>query len=108
MPAYTIVTTSIAQGSDEAEVSTLTDEFVNETEALGYSRRMADEMLGLVQQLSLDLDYSTVGLYVGDVIDEDPDPAHPSLIGLWVLDQDGPSFVLAEEFRQGATQPAVP
>ena len=42
MPAYTIVTTSATQGSDAAEVSTLTDEFINESEALGYSRRMAE------------------------------------------------------------------
>jgi hypothetical protein len=77
MPAFTIVTTSATQGSDAGEVSTLTDEFVNESEALGYSRRMAEEMVGLAHQLSLDFDYSNVGLYDGDLIDEelDPDPS---------------------------------
>jgi hypothetical protein len=104
MPAYTIVTTSATQGSDAAEVSTLTNEFVNESEGLGYSRRMAEEMLDLAEQLSLDFDYSNVGLYDGDLVDEELDPAHPSFIGMWVLDDDGPAFVPADEFREGATE----
>jgi hypothetical protein len=104
MPAYTIVTTSAAQDSDAAEVNTLTDEFTSESEALGYSRRMADEMLGLAHQLSLDFDYSNVGLYDGDLIDLDVDPSHPSLIGVWVLDDDGAVFVPADEFREGAAE----
>ena len=62
MPAYTIVTTSATHGSDAAEVNTLADDFANESEALGYSRRMAHEMLSLAAQLSLDFDYSNVGL----------------------------------------------
>lgn len=103
MPAYTIVTTSAAQGSDAAEVSTLTDEFSNESEALGYSRRMAEEMLGLAHQLSLDFDYSNVGLYDGDLIDELLDPSHASFIGAWVLDEEGCAFVPADEFRGGDT-----
>ena len=104
MPAFTIVTTSATQGSDAAEVSTLADEFVNESEALGYSRRMAEEMVGLAHQLSLDFDYSNVGLYEGDLIDEDPDPAHPSFVGAWVLDEEGVAFVPADEFRDSATE----
>jgi hypothetical protein len=102
MPAYTIVTTSATQGSDAAEVSTLTDEFVNESEALGYSRRMAEEIVGMAHQLSLDFDYSNVGLYEGDLIDEDLDPAHASFIGAWVLDEEGAAFVPAGEFLEGA------
>ena len=104
MPAYTIVTTSAVQESNAAEVSSLTDEFTSEGEALGYSRRMADEMIGLAQQLSLDFDYSNVGLYDGDLIDEDVDPSHPSLIGVWVLDDDGAAFVPADEFRDSAAE----
>lgn len=107
MPAYTIVTTSATQGSDAAEVNTLTDEFDNESEALGYSRRMADEMLGLAHQLSLDFDYSNVGVYDGDLIDEDVDPSHSALIGVWVLEDDGAAFVAAEEFREGAAEPVL-
>jgi len=104
MPAYTVVTISAAQDSDAAEVNTLSDDFANESEALGYSRRMADEMLGLANQLSLDFDYSNVSLYEGDLIDEDVDPSHPALIGVWVLDDDGAAFVPADEFRDGATE----
>ena len=104
MPAYTIVTTSATQGSDAAEVSTLTDEFVDESEALGYSRRMADEMVDLAHQLSLDFDYSNVGLYEGDLVDEEPDPAHPSFRGVWVLDDEGSAFVTADEFRDTAPE----
>lgn len=107
MPAYTIVTTSATQGSDAAEVSTLTDEFINESEALGYSRRMAEEMLGLAHQLSLDFDYSNVGLYEGDLIDEDLDPAHPALIGVWILENEGAAFVSADEFREGEAEPVL-
>ena len=106
MPAYTIVTTSAAQGSDAAEMNTLTDDFGTEAEAVGYSRRMADEMLGLAAQLSLDFDYSNVALYDGDLLDEDLDPDHPALIGVWVLDEDGCAFVPADEFRDAVTEPA--
>jgi hypothetical protein len=104
MPAYTIVTTSATQGSDAAEVSTLTNDFSNESEGLGYSRRMAEEMLDLADQLSLDFDYSNVGLYDGDLVDEELDPAHPSFIGMWVLDDESATFIPADEFRQGATE----
>lgn len=107
MPAYTIVTTSATQGSDAAEVSTLTNEFVNESESLGYSRRMAEEMLDMAAQLSLDFDYSNVGLYDGDLIDEELDPEHPSFIGMWVLDDDGAAFVPADEFRGVAAEAEV-
>ena len=100
MAQYTIVSTSAAEGSDAAEVSTLADEFANESEVLGYSRRMAEEMLGLANQLSLDFDYSNVGVYAGDLVDEDLDPEHPAFLGMWVLDEDGAAYVPAEEFRQ--------
>jgi hypothetical protein len=46
MPAYTLVTTTATQGTEAIEVSTLSDDFANESEAMGYSRRMAEEMVG--------------------------------------------------------------
>ncbi|MET3667230.1 hypothetical protein [Caulobacter sp. 1776] len=100
MTAFTIVTTTATQGSDAAEVSTLSDDFTNESEALGYSRRMADEMVGMAHQLSLDFDFSTVGLYEGDMIDEEIEPTHAAFLGAWVLDEDGAAFVGADEFRE--------
>lgn len=99
MPAFTIVTTSATQGADAAEVSTLTDEFGDRSEALGYSRRMADDMVGYAHQLNLDFDFSTVGLYEGDLLDEDVDPSHPAFIGAWVLDDEGATFIPADEFN---------
>lgn len=108
MPPYTIVSTSVSQGSDAAEVSTLADEFANESEVLGYSRRMAEEMLELAAQLALDFDFSNVGVYEGDLVDEDLDPAHPAFIGAWLLEDDGAAYVPADEFRRAATDPAAP
>lgn len=104
MPSFTIVTTSATRGSEAAEVNTLTDEFGDVSEAVGYSRRMAEEMLGLAEQLQLDFDYSNVGLYDGDLLDEDLDPTHPAFIGIWVLDDEGAAFVPAAEFHDSAAQ----
>ena len=104
MSAYTIVTTSAAQGSEAVEVNTLTDEFTNESEALGYSRRMAEEIIGLAPQLLLDFDYSNVGLYEGDLLDEDLNPEHPSFMGMWVLDDEGAAFIPADEFNAEAPE----
>ncbi len=104
MSAFTIVTTTATQGSDSAEVSTLSDDFLNESEALGYSRRMAEEMVGMAHQLSLDFDFSTVGLYEGDLIDEAIDPTHAAFLGAWVLDEEGVAFLGADEFREGSDE----
>lgn len=104
MPAYTIVTTSAAQGSDAAEVNTLVDDFANESEAVGYARRMADEMLGLAGQLALDFDYSNVAIHEGDLIDEELEPADPSFVGMWVLDEAGAAFVGADEIGEDAAE----
>lgn len=108
MPAYTIVTTSATEGSEAAEVSTLADEFVDASEALGYSRRMAEEMVSMARQLMLDFDYSNVGLYEGDLLEEDLNPEHSSFIGIWVLDEDGAAFVTAEEFDAGEVEADAP
>ena len=99
MPAYTIVTTSATEGSEAAEVNTLTDDFANESEAVGYSRRMAEEMIGMAGQLLLDFDYSNVGLYDGDLLDEDLNPEHPAFLGMWVLEDEGAAFIPADEFN---------
>jgi len=104
MPAYTIVTTTATQGAEAVEVSTLSDDFENDSEVMGYSRRMAEEMVGMAHQLSLDFDYSNIGLFDGDLFDEDLTPDHPAFRGLWVLDDDGAAFVTPEEFREGAAE----
>ena len=104
MSAYTIVTTSAVQGSEAAEVNTLTDDYSNASEALGYARRMADEMIELAAQLLLDFDYSNVAVYDGDLLDEELTPDQPALIGAWVLDDEGSAFVPADEFREGSSE----
>jgi hypothetical protein len=104
MPAFTIVTTSATLGSEAMEISTLSDDFLNQSEAQGYSRRMAEEMVGMAHQMSMDFDFSTVGLYEGDLVDEEIDPSHAAFLGAWVLDEEGVAFVDAEEFRQGPTE----
>lgn len=104
MPAFTIVTTTATQNVDAVEVSTLSDEFTNESEAVGYARRMAEEMIGMANQLSLDFDYSSVGLYDGDLFNEDLTPDHAAFRGLWSLDDEGATFVTPEEFREGEAE----
>jgi hypothetical protein len=103
MTSFTIVTTTATRDTEAVEVSTLSDDFANESEAAGYSRRMAEEMVGFAQQLSLDFDYSNIALYDGDLFEEDLNPDHPAFRGMWVLDDDGPAFVTPDEFRDGAT-----
>ena len=98
MTVYTIVSTSATQGQEEAEVNSLTDEFTNESEVIGYSRRMAEEMVEMAEQLQMDFDYSSVGLYEGDLIDEELTPEHAAFVGLWVLDGQGPEYVSAAEY----------
>ena len=100
MHAFTIVTTTATQNIDAVEVSTLADDFTNESEVIGYARRMAEEMIGMAHQLSLDFDYSSVGIYDGDLFDEDLNPDHPAFRGLWSLDDEGAAFVTPEEFRE--------
>lgn len=97
MPAFTIVTTTATQDVETVEVSTLADEFANESEAVGYSRRMAEEMVRFADQLSLDFDYSNVGVYEGDLLDEELTPDHAGFRGLWALDEDGPAFLTPEQ-----------
>ena len=63
-------------------------------------RRMAEEMVGLAHQLAMDFDYSNVSIYDGDLVDEDLDPQHPAFLGLWVLNEEGPAFVAAEDFDE--------
>lgn len=100
MPVFTIVTTTATRDVETVEVSTLADDFANDSEAIGYSRRMAEEMVGLAAQLSLDFDYSNVSVYEGELLDEDLTPDHPGFQGLWALDDAGPAFVTADELGE--------
>jgi predicted hydrolase (HD superfamily) len=107
MPVFTIVTTTATRDVETVEVSTLADEFANESEAIGYSRRMAEEMVRFAEQLSLDFDYSSVGVYEGELLDEELTPDHPGCRGLWALDDDGPAFVTPEELGENGAEAEV-
>ena len=98
MSVYTIVMITASQGDENAEVDTLTEEFGSEAEVIGYTRRMADELVGLADDLKLEFEYSSISIHKGDVIDEDLTPEHESFMGLWVLDEEGPEYVTAEEY----------
>ena len=100
MPTYTIVTTTATQGSDEAEFDTHIDEFENDSEVIGYSRRLAEEMFALADQLTLDFDYSNVSLYEGELGDEALGSGHEAFIGLWFFADDGAGYASAEALRQ--------
>lgn len=116
MPMFTIVSTSVSHGSDEAELDVVADEFSVEAEAVGYARRVADETHRMAAQLKLDFDYSHVCLFEGDLGEEETlDPSHPALVGMWWYGEDGTDWADADAVRAGAegeepaaTTPAEP
>ena len=106
MAVYTIISTSVSQGSDEAELDLVVDEFSAEAEATGYARRMADETLGMAEQLSLDFEYSHVAVYNGDVSEEQADPSHPGLVGMWWYAEEGAEWASADSLAAVAVDTA--
>ena len=103
MPVFTVVSTSVSQGSDEAELDVVADEFSVEAEAVGYARRIADENHRMAAQLKLDFDYSHVCVFEGDLgEDETLDPSHPALIGMWWYGEDGTDWADADSVRADA------
>ncbi len=113
MSTYTIVTTTATQGRDELELDVHIDEFDNDSEVVGYSRRVAEEMFSLADQLSLDFDYSNVSLYDVAVGDEDLDVNHSAFFGMWFFADDGVSYATAEALREAdhdesSSAPAAP
>lgn len=102
MPLYTIVATTVSQGSEEAELDTHVDEYDSEGEVIGYARRMAEEMFGMADQLQLDFDYSNISLFAGDHGDAEIDGDDPSFIGMWFLADDGAGWASANTLREAA------
>ncbi len=112
MTTYTIVASTVAQGSQEAELDTHVDDFTSTDEVIGYARRMAEEMYALTEQLNLDLDYSNVSLFDGDQSDEEVDADAAAFIGMWFFDEDGVGYASAEALRnageEGEPEAALP
>ena len=104
MPLFTIVATSVSEGSDEAELDVVADEFSVEAEAVGYARRVADETHRMAKQLKLDFDYSHVCVFEGDLGEEETlDPSHPALVGMWWYGEDGTDWADADAVRADAS-----
>ena len=40
----------------------------------------------------------------GDLLDEDLDPAHAAFVGIWILDDEGAAFILADDFRESMAE----
>jgi hypothetical protein len=104
MTTYTIIASTVAQGSQEAELDTHVDDFNNQDEVIGYARRMAEEMFALTEQLNLDLDYSNVSIFDGDQGDVDVDADAESFVGMWFFDEEGTGYASAEALRHAAEE----
>ena len=83
-------------------------EFSVEAEAVGYARRMADETHNMAEQLALDTEYSHVAVYEGDVSEEQVDPSHPSLVGMWWYAEEGAEWADAASLSASANDDAEP
>lgn len=100
MPAFTIVSTSLSQGSDTAEVDNREGDFRSADEAIGYARRVAEELFELAGELALEFDYSQVAIYDGEVEPAEFDVADPALTGVWLFFEDGIAWSSAEDLRK--------
>ena len=108
MPTFTIVATTVSQGSEEAELDTHVDDYDSEGEVIGYARRMAEEMFGMADQLQLDFDYSNISIYAGDHGDAEIDAGDASLIGMWFLADDGAGYASAQTLKEAAERAEEP
>jgi len=99
MPDFTVIAVSATKGADEAELDVVGADFESAAEAKGYARRMAEEVHQLSGQLDLDFDYSHVSVFEGEV-EDDVDLNHPSLVGVWLYDEDGVGWSTAADLRE--------
>ena len=105
MPEFTIIAVSVARGAEEAELDVVGTEFGSAAEAIGYARRMAEESQQLAVQLDLDVDYSHVSVFEGEVADE-IGLTHPALVGAWFYDDEGVAWSTAAAIRDVEEEPA--
>lgn len=107
MPLFSVVSTTVAQGGETAEVDISSGEFRSLDEGIGYARRIAEELFGLADQLALDFEYSQVALYEGDVDPPELDIDEPSFLGMWMLVDDGAAWADAQALRDDAAEDAA-
>ncbi len=108
MPTFSIVSTTVAQGSETAEVDTSEADFRSPDEAAGYARRMAEELFELSEQLALDFEYTQVAVYEGETEAQELDIDDPALVGIWMFVDDGIAWSDAQALRDEAAAEAPP
>lgn len=100
MPTFTIVSTALSQGSENAEVDTRNGDFRSADEAIGYGRRVAEETFELAGELALEFDYSQVAIYQDEAEAAELDIHDPGPLGLWLFFEDGIAWSDAEALRE--------
>ena len=106
MPSFSVVSTSVALGGETAEVDTSRADFRSPDEAIGYARRVAEEMFELAEQLALDFDYTQVAVYEGEAEPQELDIGDPGLVGVWMFVEDGVAWADAQTLRDEAAAEA--
>lgn len=99
MPTFTVIATTLSQGSDDAEIDARSGDFRSPDEAIGYARRIAEENFELAGELALDYDYSQVAIYEGDPEPSELDIDAPDLLGVWLFFEDGVAWSSAQTLR---------
>ena len=108
MPSFSIVSTTVAVSSETAEIDTSEADFRSVDEAIGYARRIAEELFELAEQLALDFDYTQVAVYEGQADPPELDIEDPGLVGMWMFVEDGVAWADAQALRDDASASAEP
>ncbi len=100
MTTFTVIATTLSQGSEDAEIDARGGDFRSPDEAIGYARRIAEEHFELAGELALDFDYSQVAIYEGDSEQSELDINAPDLLGIWLFFEDGVAWSSAQSLRE--------
>ena len=100
MPTFTVISTTLAQASEDAELDNRSGDFRSADEAIGYARRIAEELFELASELVLDFEYSQVAVYQGDSQATELDVDAPDLLGVWLFFEDGVAWSDAASLRE--------
>ena len=104
MPDFTVIATSAARESEQAELDVVVADFEMDGEAVGYARRMAEETHRLAAQLDLDFDYSHVSVFTGEVDPDTADSGHDAFVGMWFFTDDGVEWATQEALAQAGDE----
>ena len=107
MKIFSMVSISLAVGSETAELDTLRADFRSADEAIGYARRSAEELFELAEQLALDFDYTQVRVYEGQAERSEFDIHDPELVGIWMFVDEGVVWADAQTLRDEESRPEM-